>query len=186
MGKRKEASRTSYEQALDSLRALQELSGVPATFYESPDNGSTLVEPKLLFSSAGCSRSCPRCSTSQGLLEWSEECLKTHLSAGVLSDRHGGKYVYICPENNVFIAAPVMSKCHMVAVMMLGPRDVCEDDPCDLTCYKEHEPFEARTSAQIKDYTYLLAAIAANSSDDSQSYLRGIGWRDAEGRGDIK
>ena len=111
--------------------------------------------------------------------------MKSHVSAGMLSDRYGGKYVYVCPEEKVFIAAPVICKRSLAAVMVLGPADVTEDDD-EPFGFEGFEPFKQRNSATFHQLTLLLGAIASDMSDGMQSYLRRVGMEDKSSRSSIE
>lgn len=128
----------------------------------------------MLYSTDGCQRSCPRCAHIDNNDYWSEQCRKTHISAGMLADRYGGKYVYICPEKKLFIAAPVVRGRSVAEIMIAGPVEI-EEDGEDQTSYSGYEPFR---HCEIEDFhrvTLILAAIATAAGENEETYLRRVG-----------
>lgn len=164
--------------ATDSLQALHALSGLDAVLFVPTleDDGSKGA--RLLYSTDGCARCCPRCLKGKSAAYWSPECLKRHLSAAMLADRHGGKYAYVCPENKIFISAPVMSGRVLRAAIILGPTDVSEEDDEEPQRYPGFDPYPVRNSEAFHHLTVVLAAVAAGVGDGSESYLRRVGRED--------
>lgn len=166
--------------AAEALDALSAVSGLDAVLFspvtsESDANG-VLVHHHV----GGCARCCPRCIQENGETGWNLECRKTHISAGMLADRHGGRYVYICPDEKVFISAPIIRKRSLCAVMTLGPADVCEEEE-EPTCHAGFEPFEQRNSETFHQLVVLLSAVASSLGDDMQTYLRRVGSENRRG-----
>lgn len=167
----------NLDKAIEGLDALHDICGLDAALF-SPASDET--DPNRIIMhrhTEGCRRSCPRCEHTSGELKWNDDCLKTHVSAGMLSDRYGGKYVYVCPEKKLFIAAPIICRRSLVGVMILGPSDVTEEED-EPYCYPGFEPFEQRSTETFHQLTYLLSAVASSLSDGPQSYLRRVGKED--------
>lgn len=163
--------------AIENLEALHQLSGLDAALFIPAQTDEDNKDVTFLYTTEGCARYCPRCLKSKCTMYWSQECLKRHTSAGMLADRHGGKYLYVCPENKIFISAPIMSKRVLRAIMALGPVDVSEEDDRP-EAYPGFDPCPIRTSAELHYPTTLLGAIATSMGDGAESYLRRVGRED--------
>lgn len=129
----------------------------------------------ILYTTDGCRRSCPRCASSAAFRDyWSEPCRKTHQAAGMLADRYGGQYVYICPEKKLFAAAPIIRGRSVSEIAITGPVEIEEDDEKQLV-YEGYAPFRQCTIDDFHRVTLLLAAIASAAGESEDTYLRRVG-----------
>ena len=160
--------------SVESLDALSAVSGLDVTLFSPVANEADPHGILMHHDTGGCRRCCPHFTCENGDPGWNLECRKSHIAAGMLADRHGGTYVYICPEEKVFIAAPVICKRSLCAIMTLGPADVSEEDE-EPACHDGFEPYPQRNSETFHQLVLLLNSIASSVSDGPQTYLRRVG-----------
>lgn len=167
-------SKDAENDAVGSLEALTALSNFDTAYFAPLKGTDDASQIELLYSTNGCQRVCPRCAHASKDEHWSEQCRKSHIAAGMLADRYGGKYVYVCPEKKLFTAAPVISGRSVNKVMIAGPVEIAEEDEAPTT-YDGYEPFRQCSIEDFHRVTLLLSAIAAASGENEETYLRRVG-----------
>ncbi len=159
---------------IELLESLESMSGLDGVLFEMPDADDKSNVLEILHATDGCRRSCPRCAHLREGEYWSDACRKAHVAAGMMADRYGGKYAYVCPEKKLFAAAPVIRNRRVVAAMVVGPAEM-EIEGDQPEGFKGYEPFRQCTVERFHEATLLLGAVGAAAGEKDETYLRRVG-----------
>ena len=172
------------EQAIEILNAFERVSGLGGTLFIPGEDG---VRVKVLYSRNACAGKCPFCMANEGYLQnalehgapldwpialplWGPQCQKVHNQAADFAERFGGRYFYMCGQDRLFFAAPIIADAGLVGALTVGPVHIYTET--SRTLDPKLRPFPVREPAYLQYLSDLLSACAVSVSDSSQSLLR--------------
>lgn len=152
-------------QAIELVQALHKVSGLGCTVYML--RGSSGVE--VTYSEGACRSMCHRARDSETEF-WCGSCQATHNLAATLSNSFGGRYFYLCNEDRIFVAAPIVSTEGLVAAVNLGPVHIFDIEE-NVRHRGALRPFPVRAPAYVHYLSVLLSMAVVSVSEASQSAL---------------
>lgn len=163
---------------VELLESLEGLSGLDGVLFEMPVADEQSNNLAIVHTTDGCKRTCSRCAHVPEGQYWSDACVKAHVAAGMLADRYGGKYAYVCPEKKLFAAAPVIKNRRVIASLIIGPAEIEMEGDEQPEAFKGYEPFRQCSVDAFHEVTLLLGAIGTAVSETDETYLRRVGQMD--------
>lgn len=160
-----------YDQAVELLQAFHKVSGLGGALFVP--SGEDRV--RILHALDSCKGRCPRCVSVQddGTDSWAPACQRVHRTAAHMADRFGGRYFYLCEEDRIFFAVPVVADGGLAAALTVGPVHIFEVEE-NRVLREGLKKFPVRSPAYVHHLSTLLSACAVSVSDSSQSSLRAI------------
>ena len=152
-------------QAIELVQALHKVSGLGCAVYTL--RGANEVE--VMYSEGACRSMCHRARDSETEF-WCSSCQATHHLAAMLSNSFGGRYFYLCNEDRIFVAAPIVSTEGLVAAVNIGPVHIFDIDE-NVRHRGALRPFPVRAPAYVHYLSTLLSMAVVSVSEASQGML---------------
>ena len=160
-----------YDQAVEILQAFHKVSGLGGTlFVPEGEEGVS-----ILHVMDSCKGRCPRCVSERedGTDSWTRSCQHVHRTAAHMADRFGGRFFYLCDEDRIFFAVPVVADGGLAAALTVGPVHIFEVEE-NQALRPGLKEFPVRSPDYVHHLSTLLSACAVSVSDSSQMSLRAI------------
>ena len=152
--------------AIELVQAFHKVSGLGCTLFIPKDNGGV----EVIYTEGACKNMCPH-FVEVGDVLWRSACQRVHNMAAGFADNFGGRYIYLCGEDHIFFAAPIIADGVLAAALTVGPVHMFGSDEEKQTD-PALRPFPVRTAEYVHHLSLMLAASVVSISDSSQTHHR--------------
>lgn len=149
---------TSPEYIENIIKTLNDFSAVSGGGIVLTD-----INGAIIHSAESCDFSCPLNPTECG---GGRSCLRRHIFSCEQSDRFGGKYIYFCAANLIFITSPIKKDGKPVFYITAGPFLPMDCKDYDIDCLASVPNIPPAKIRSISDLLHILSKYLSSGTEE--------------------